>query len=89
MGACLTRTKLRTLLVRPAPPCFPDVAMWVLWGNAAMDDVPAENGLGRAIYCIDCTQNYQREMLARRLCIRPDVLFRQDADGWIEGYAER
>ena len=35
---------------------------------------------------MDCLPEYQRRMCAARRCERPEVRFRVDEDGFIEGY---
>lgn len=37
-------------------------------------------------YCVDCTPEYQQEMIEQDRCDYPQVRFRLDRDGLIEGY---
>ena len=37
-------------------------------------------------FCLDCNQGYQAKMIEAGRCENPDIRFRADADGMIEGY---
>ena len=38
-------------------------------------------------FCTDCTPQYQLEMKEKGWCARPEIKFRRNKDGGVEGYA--
>jgi len=40
----------------------------------------------RAGFCTDCLPEFQRMNIDRGTCAHPEVCFRVDADGFVEGY---
>lgn len=37
-------------------------------------------------YCEDCLPDFQREMLRKNQCRHPEVVFREDEDGFVAGF---
>lgn len=37
-------------------------------------------------YCEDCLPDFQREMLRKNRCQHPEVVFREDEDGFVAGF---
>lgn len=66
--------------MRLKPACFYNESEWATWREFARRSGAIVN------YCADCTPEYQAKMVKLDLCGHPDVQFRQDADGFIEGY---
>ena len=66
-----------------SPYCFP-VDLWVLWKQAARIARPPTCRFNP--WCSDCTPEYQALMLAEERCGHPEVQFRLDEDGMLEGY---
>lgn len=63
------------------PPCFRGPRQYAEWKQSAR----ATNLCCACAWCTDCTPEYQHKMIQQGLCIRPDVHFRIDEDGMVEG----
>ena len=37
-------------------------------------------------FCSDCSRKFQVAMIEQDRCEHPEVRFREDEDGWVEGY---
>ena len=67
------------------PPCHNDDEWehYIEDEAASVDDTttpPSHSG-----YCQFCTPEYQAEMIAQRKCVHPNVTFRLDEEGGVEG----
>ena len=52
------------------------------WREAARHIPPSYS----AWFCTDCTPAYQKEMIAKGKCVRPEIRFKFDEDGGYAGY---
>ena len=52
------------------------------WREAARHIPPSYS----AWFCTDCTPAYQKEMIAKGKCVRPEIKFKLDEDGGHAGY---
>lgn len=52
------------------------------WREAARHTPPSYS----AWFCTDCTPAYQKEMIAKGKCVRPEIRFKFDEDGGYAGY---
>jgi len=52
------------------------------WREAARRSHPSFS----AWFCTDCTPTYQKEMIAKEKCVRPEIRFKLDEDGGQAGY---
>ena len=52
------------------------------WREAARRNSPSYS----AWFCTDCTPAYQKEMVAKGKCVRPEIRFKLDEDGGHAGY---
>lgn len=73
-------------MINGKPRCFSQEA-WLLWLEAARSALPPRNGLREHRWCSDCTPEYKQKMVDAKRCAHPEVLFRVDEDGFLEGYA--
>ena len=51
------------------------------WREAARHIPPSYS----AWFCTDCTPAYQKEMIAKGKCVRPEIKFKLDEDGGLAG----
>lgn len=65
------------------PPCFTR-QQWNAW-RAVARQCGEDPELQEAKYCVDCTPEYQQQMVAEGRCLHPEVRFKLDADGLIVG----
>lgn len=63
------------------PACFNSQEDWDGWRLIARKTYIDK----RAGYCIDCTASYQARMVEEGRCEKPDIIFRIDSDGMLEG----
>lgn len=64
------------------PACFKTQAQFDLWRELAGEQLW---GNRRNDFCVDCTPEYQREMIQAHKCAHPAVMFIMDRDGFLEG----
>ncbi len=70
---------------RPVPSCATRIH-YELWRAG----VRASNtGVMRDGFCTDCTQKYKYTMMQEGRCEHPEIRFREDDDGFIEGFLPR
>ena len=62
------------------PLCFRSFTQWLDWLHAARVANPGPNG-----YCLDCTPEYKKQMVAEKRCEFPLVAFRM-LDGELVGW---
>lgn len=62
------------------PACFPTRKTWEAYKDAC------RYGGGHYSMCTDCTPEYKAQMEREMLCSHPEIEFRQDEDGIIEGF---
>ena len=67
-------------------PMCTDQKTYKLWISAARMTGGISNKAG---FCIDCLPEYQTQMIKRGKCSNPGILFREDKDGFVEGYLPR
>jgi hypothetical protein len=70
---------------RPVPSCTTR-AQYELWRAAA---TKANTGVMHDGFCTDCTQKYKYAMMQEGRCEHPEIKFREDDDGMIEGFSPR
>jgi hypothetical protein len=71
-------------LMVTAPLCFHSPEQMNRWYAAAARASDADT-LKRGDYCVDCTPEYQQEMLQQGRCAHPETTFTEDDDGFVIG----